>query len=167
MKNIGLLIIMAFIVVACSQKNGVNYFPIEKFEISNGLIEDSTIVYILYASVSSGGESFNYKEETKFLGKGDSYVQLVVHTGQGDTFNILTPVQDQFTSKDHEKEFYFRSIEDQLVRILFLDNKDISNAKDLNNRSIKEVKKVLRDPNFDKIADNNYPTTLGVIERRN
>jgi hypothetical protein len=166
MNYLKLIIPALVLIVGCSQKNNSNYFPIEKFEINNDLMEDSSIVYILYASAKTGDNKNNFEDNAKFLSTGDSYVQLVVHTGKGDTFNILTPVFDEFTSQDQGKEFYFRSIEDQMVRVLFIDHEALIDGKKINEAPLRNIEKVVRDPSFDKIADNKYKTTLGIIERK-
>jgi len=41
--------------------------------------------------------------------------------------------------------------------------KDVKKINELNSSDTKRIAKVARDPNFDDIADNYYPTVIGTI----
>ena len=63
-----------------------------------------------------------------------------------------------FTLEDKEKEFNYFDRNDIATRNSYLSRDEPQ--KDYSN---KKIQKVARDPNFDKIADNKFPTVIGTI----
>lgn len=64
--------------------------------------------------------------------------------------NILTPINNGFKQTDGDRTFIFVS-------------KNNIAYNQLQNTLDNKISKVARDPAFDKIADNTYPTVIGMV----
>lgn len=140
--------------ISCGSK--YEYWEVSKFKIDNTALEDNEEIKLLY---TSRGPDFN--KELKY------YIHLIaISQKTGDTVNILTTADNGITMDDKDKIFNFFN-QDNLASKLIqmdLDNlKDIKHVDDINKAEMKKIDKVARDPKFDNIADNNYPTIIGSI----
>ena len=146
--------LLTLILVSCGDT--YDYWEASKFKIDNTALEDNEEIKLLY---TSRGPDFN--KELKY------YIHLVaISQKTGDTVNILTTADNGLTMDDKDKIFNFFNQDNVASKLIQmdLDNlKDIKNVEDINNAETKKIDKVARDPKFDNIADNNYPTIIGSI----
>lgn len=158
-KN-GFLIFAVIILLGISQcNNPYEYWDISKFRIDTNALKDGEKIRLIY---SSRGPDFNRDLEY--------YIHIVaVSQKSGDTVNILTTSLNDLTNHVADKTYNFFDLNNPITRLSQLNVQDTSLANgirkldDLNNLQMKKISKVARDPKFDRIADNNYPTVIGSI----
>lgn len=153
-KSIYILGLLTFLLTSCG--NRYEFWDISKFNIDNDALEDNEEIKFLY---TSRGPDNN--KELKY------YIHLIaVSQRTGDTVNILTTADNGITMDDKDKIFNFFNQDNVASKLIQmdLDNlKDIKHIDDINKTEMKKIYKVARDPKFDDIADNNYPTIIGSI----
>ncbi len=153
-KTIYILSLLAFLLTSCGAK--YEYWDISKFKIDNNALKDNEEVKLIY---TSRGPDFN--KDLKY------YIHLIVVSQKtGDTVNILTTADNGITMKDKDKIYNFFNEENVASKLIQLDLDNLENIKnidDINKLENKKIDKVARDPKFDYIADNNYPTIIGSI----
>lgn len=153
MKFLVSLISFTLLLSNCNDEKNT-FWDITKFKIDESALVDSEEIKILYAS---NGPEQN-KDKLFF------YHVVVVSVKTGDTINILSTINNNFKESDQYKVYNFLnqnnfdSIENKF------DSAQISHSSLLDN-SLKTstISKVVRDTNFDNIADNSYPTIIGFI----
>ncbi len=153
-KTIYVLGLFAMLLMSCSSK--YEYWEISKFQIDNTVLENNEEIKLLY---TSRGPDNNLNLEYYFH-------LIAISQKTGDTINILTTADNGITMKDKDKIFNFLNKDNLVTKIIQmdLDNiEDIKNIDDINKTEMKEIKKVARDPKFDNIADNSFPTIIGSI----
>lgn len=95
------------------------------------------------------------------------YIHLIaVSQKTGDTVNILTTADNGIRINDGDKIFNFFTKDHPGSKLMQMDPdsiKAIQHIDDVHKLELKKIDKVARDPEFDDIADNNYPTTIGSI----
>ncbi len=139
---------LTFLVTSCS--GPYEYWDVSQFNINESILDDQEDVTLIYSSGSPD------KSEVDF------YVHLVVVSdASGDTVNILSPVSNRFTQNDLNTTFTFSDQHSAAVKAI--QNLDNLKEENLNKVNFKEYSKVARDPKFDFIADNKFPTTIGMI----
>jgi hypothetical protein len=144
--------LLTFLMTSCG--NRYEFWKISKFNIDNNALEDNEAIKLLY---TSRGPDNN--KELKY------YIHLIaVSQKTGDTVNILTTADNGLTIEDKIFNFFNQdNVASKLIQ-MDLDNlKDIKQIDDINKVEMKKIDKVARDPKFDDIADNNYPTIIGSI----
>ncbi|MFT3703228.1 MAG: hypothetical protein QM802_12700 [Agriterribacter sp.] len=146
------LILLIFILISgCNSK--YEYWDIAKFRMNPHALEDNEKVKMLY---SSRGPNDNKKLEY--------YIHMIVISQKtGDTVNILTTVNNSFTEADKERVFTFLNASNPITKMMQSDPDKNNDLSELNNGKLKDIRKVARDPKFDNIADNTFPTVIGVI----
>lgn len=148
------LILTAIMLFSC--ENGYKYWDISKFRIDNVALEDNEEIKLFY---SSRGPDSN--EDLEY------YIHLIVISQKtGDTVNVLTTADNGFTKEDKDKVFNYFNQDSFATKVsqIGVDNlENIKDIEDINNIPAKDIKKVARDPKFDYLADNNYPTVIGSI----
>jgi hypothetical protein len=134
--------------IACNSNHGYKFWDISKFNIVDTALKDNEPIKLLYLSKGpDNNDDFDY------------YFHIVaVSLKTGDTVNILTPVENGFTLEDKEKEFNYFDKNNIATKNLYL-SRDEPQKDYLN----KKIQKVARDPKFDNIADNKFPTVVGAI----
>ena len=153
------------LMLSCSSRD----WNISKFNMKSDALKDGEEVVILYASkmnnfpnmdmlerddVKDFLEGYNIDIKTKtsitYIDYEGGYTQLVaVSQETNDTVNILTfHCYDWKNYKSETLNFYKVDYDVDAT----VDNK-------------RELKKVARDPKFDYIADNNYPTIIGKVSQ--
>ena len=145
--------ILVVLFAACSET--YEYWDISKFKISNDALTENEEIKLLYSTRSAGAN--------KDL---EYYIHLVVVSEKtGDTVNVLTIADNGFSAQDRDKIFNFFTANSVMTKIMQTgtENLDGTNVKDLEKIELKKIDKVLRDPKFDPIADNNFPTVIGTI----
>lgn len=87
---------------------------------------------------------------------------IVVSQKSGDTGNALSVVNHGISMDDMGEIFVFNSRESQAAK--FIERKLILDQDDPNAEGYDHTKidKVIRDPKYDHIANNDYPTIIGV-----
>lgn len=146
-----------FMCISCTGcKKEYKFWDINKFSIQNGALEDNAEIKLLYFS---GGPT---PKKSKF------YYHVIAITLSNDTFNILTPDHNGFTIKSGDEIYNFY---DDKNLISLLSNNQLKLDSTTSGKKIEELeispldtlKKVIRNPKFDYIADNNFPTVIGTI----
>lgn len=154
MKQLLMLALVAFAFASCGDK--YEFWDISHFKMDNQALEDDEEVIILY---SSRGPDYN--EEREY------YVHLIVVSQKtGDTVNVLTTFINALTMEDKGKVYNFYNQDNVTSKVLQMDLKnlkDLKNMEDIKNQPTKNITKIARDPEFDFIADNDYPTIIGTI----
>jgi hypothetical protein len=155
MKSIS-VIICAFVLLLSSCTNKYEFWSVSKFKIDNNALENYEEIKIIY---SSG--RYPYDKNMEY------YIHLIaVSQKTGDTVNILSIANPVVEIDKKDKIFNFFNQDHELSKIAQLDVeniRDINNINEINSLQSKKIDKVVRDPEFDHIADNNYPTIIGSI----
>ena len=135
-------------IIACNNNHGYKFWDISKFNLVDTALKNNEPIKLFYSSRGpNNNDDFDY------------YFHIIaISLKTGDTVNILTPVEHGFTLEDKEKEFNYFDRNDIATRNLYL-----SRDEPQKDYSTKKIQKVARDPNFDKIADNKFPTVIGTI----
>jgi len=144
---------LLFLLTSCG--NTYDYWDISKFKMDNTALADNEEIKLLYASGGPGNNDM------------DHYLHLIVVSQKtGDTVNILTTADNGITAEDKDKVFHYFNQENDATKISQMDPeklKDIKNVDDISKIALKKIDKVVRDPKFDYLADNHYPTVIGMI----
>ena len=147
------LVLLAFIVISCGSR--YEFWEISKFKIDNNALQDKEEIKLLYTS-----QGPDYNTELKY------YIHLIaISQKTGDTVNILTTANNGITKNDTDRIFNFFNQDNPVSKISQMDienYKDIKHIDDIKTE-MKKIDKVARDPEFDFLADNNYPTIIGSI----
>lgn len=156
MKLVSIFTLFIVFLTACSGSKSYSFWEISKFNLVASALKDNEEIKILY---SSRGPDNN--EQLEY------YIHLVaVSQKTGDTVNVLTPVHNNFSMDDQDKVFNYFDQNNIVSKLLVMDKEklnDVDNVNELNKTTPKKIKKVARDPVFDHIADNNYPTVIGTV----
>lgn len=141
-----ILLLLGITFSACSKKTGYQFWEISKFTINDSALRDGEPIKLLYAS---RGPDYNKNREYY-------YHVIVISQETGDTVNILTTIMNGFKPESNKQVYNYISPNNQFYPFLDENNNEAGN----NNKTIT---KVARDPEFDYIADNNFPTVIGMI----
>ncbi len=153
-KKVYILSFLAFLLTSCGSK--YEYWDISKFKMDTNALKDNEEVKLIY---TSRGPDFN--KELQY------YIHLIVVSQKtSDTVNILTTADNGITMEDKDKTYNFfneKNVASKLIQLDLDKLENIKNIDDINKIQHKNIDKVARDPKFDHIADNNYPTIIGTI----
>jgi hypothetical protein len=153
-KTIYLSGLLMLLLTSCGTQ--YEYWDISKFRIDNNALADNEEIKLIY---TSRGPDFN--RDLKY------YIHLIaVSQKTGDTVNILTTAYNELKPADKGKTFNFFNQDNIAAKMIQMDPeglKGIKHVDDINKIEMKKIDKVARVPEFDYIADNNYPTIIGVI----
>lgn len=132
------------------------YWEVSKFKMDSTALQDGEPVKLYY---SSRGPDSN--------GEREYYIHLIVISQKtGDTVNVLTALNNELTMADKDSVFNFLTQDNIVSKMIQMDPDDladIKNVDDVNKIELTEINKVARDPEFDAIADNTYPTVIGTL----
>ena len=149
MKLLGLLTL--FIIGGCST---YTYWDISQFEMKPEALADGEEIKLIYASRGPD----NNKDLEYY------YHFVVVSQKTGDTVNLLTVINSYVKKTDGDTIYNYFDGDNMVTHMA------IHNPKSLIDENGKMRKfepilldKVARDPEFDKIADNDFPTVIGSI----
>lgn len=150
--------ITAFIglLLMCSCFSKYKYWDISKFNIKPNALQDGEEITLIYSSQGPG----NNEDLSHFIHL------IVVSQKTGDTVNVLTTTNNGFAPDEGDKVFNFLSQDNQMASLVHSDLSHVKDIKDLENfekPDLSTIKKVARDPEFDYLADNNYPTIIGWV----
>lgn len=149
--KISFLLVFIYLTTGCT--NNYEYWDISKFKMNPTALDDNEEVKILY---SSGGPDSN-----EYL---EYYIHLIVVSQKtGDTVNVLTTMQNGFDISKEDKVFNYLNQDNPITKLMQTDLEKIKDADKINRTKLKDIKKVARDSKFDYIANNNYPTVIGVL----
>lgn len=154
-KEFGFVVLI--LLFSCSSSYKYEYWNISRFNLVPDALADNEEVKLIYSSQApDNNEQLEY------------YIQVVVISQKsGDTVNVLTTINNGFSNNDGGKTYNYISPESPMMKVLQM---DLNNLKDYKNEiekvsqsKLKRIDKVARDPKFDFIADNKYPTVIGAI----
>lgn len=131
------------------------YWDISKFKLEPDALKDGEEVKILYTS--RGPDS---NRDLKY------YIQIVaVSKETGDTVNILTTSDNGFKKEDGDKVFNYFNENNYMTKLGYMpeDADKIKHVKDFDNIQAPKIDKVARDPRYDYIANNKFPTVKGSV----
>ncbi|MDB5255838.1 MAG: hypothetical protein JWM14_533 [Chitinophagaceae bacterium] len=152
MKTIYSLGLLLFLFTGCSK---YEFWETSKFHMDSTALADNEEVKLLYLSRGPGDNA-----------EREYYYQLIVISQKtGDTVNVLTTADNGITAEDQDKIFNYFDIHNPVTKIsqINLDNLENLSATDITDLKLKKIDKVARDPEFDYLADNHYPTVIGSI----
>ncbi len=154
MKLLSVLLVCSLFLLSCSK--GYKFWDISKFNIVDTALKDNEEIKILYTSRGPGNN-----EDLEY------YIQLVtVSQKTGYTVNILTPVDNELTMDDMDKVFNYFDQNNPGTKMILMNPEHLKDIEKINEAQLsvpKKITKVARDPQFDVIADNHYPTVIGAI----
>lgn len=155
MKTAPLYFLAALLFLLTSCGSTYKYWDISKFKMDKNALADGEEIKLLYASGGPGNNDL------------DHYLHLIaISQKTGDTVNILTTADNGLTAEDKDKIFNYFNEENDVTKISQMDLdklQDIKNADDIDKIELKKIDKVVRDPKFDYLANNHYPTVIGMI----
>jgi hypothetical protein len=131
------------------------YWELSKFRLDKNALKDGEEIKILYTSRGP-----DYNKDLKY------YIHIVaVSQETGDTVNILTFSDNGFKMEDGDKVFNYFDENNHITKIGHSLEKidSIEHVDDIEKIQNPKINKVARDPRYDDIADNNYPTVIGTI----
>ena len=115
-------------------------------------LKDGEEIKLLY---SSRGPDYN--QDLNYF-----YHIVVVSQKTGDTVNLLTFAMNTGGNDDGNKVFNYFSLNNPTTASTLLIFEKESHLDTTGNITIGKISKVARDPQFDDIADNKYPTVIGM-----
>jgi hypothetical protein len=150
-KPSALITLFILLLMACG--GNYEYWDISNFKMDGKALEDDEKIQLLYSM--SGPDHNRDLRHFNHL--------IVVSQKSGDTVNVLSFVNHGISMDDMGEIFVFYSRESQAAK--FIERKLIVDQDDANSERYDHTKidKVIRDPKYDHIADNDYPTVIGVI----
>ncbi len=135
---------------------GNDYWEVSKFNMNNNALEDNEQIKLIFSSRGP-----NYNKEMNY------YVHLIaISQKTGDTVNILTTAYNNLNEDDSDLVFNFINMENNLAKLIqknIEEDLGIKSNYDADITAPSKITKVSRDPKFDHIADNNFPTIIGFI----
>ncbi|MFZ6052526.1 hypothetical protein [Halocola ammonii] len=149
-KSFLMLTLSASVLITCN--SGYEYWDISQFEINENALADGEEIMVLYNSQGpDNNEDLGYY-----------YHMIVVSQESGDTVNVLTTANTVFSEDYKGKTLNFYD-QNNIATKAMQNFGDFESVEDLENAEEVEIDKVARDPKFDQIADNDYPTVIGSI----
>ena len=146
---------LALMISLTSCKKEYEFWNISKFNIDETALSEGEEIKLLY---SSRGPDENLEKEY--------YIHLVVVSQKSrDTINILTTTNN-FLDENAGSEIFNYYKENSLFSKItqsVLNSEKIKHIDDLKGVKNTGITKVARDIKFDYIAENNFPTVIGVI----
>ncbi|WP_107037905.1 hypothetical protein [Brumimicrobium mesophilum] len=150
--------LIALIFFSCETQ--YEYWNISKFNMDETALKNEEEVKIIYTSRGP-----DYNQDLKY------YVHLIaISQESGDTVNILSTGVHGLTKKDEHKVFNYFNENSLVSKLNQMNSDELNNIESFDKIKNIEPKieyqlinKVARDPKFDDIADNNYPTVIGLI----
>lgn len=141
---------LMLLLISCISK--YKYWDISKFNMKPTALKDEEEIKLLY---SSRGPDYN--EDLSYF-----YHLVVVSQRTGDTVNLLTFANNLTGSDDGNKIFNYMSLDNPATASFLLIYEKENHLDTTGNFAIGKISKVARDPKFDNIADNKYPTLIGM-----
>lgn len=149
--TLGLLTLLLF--TSCDDT--YRYWDVSHFNIDTTALKDGAFIKLVYSS-----QAPDDNKDMKY------YIHLIVVAQEtGDTVNILTFANNNLKQGDENTVFTYFDQNNPISKIMQMnqENKKFKSIDDINNTEAKEISYVARDPKFDYIADNKFPTVIGTI----
>jgi len=141
------------VILLSSCGNNYEYRDISQFSIEDTALEDGEEIKLLYTSRGP--------DNNKDL---DYYIHVIVISQKsGDTVNLLTMVDNGFRIGDKYKTYNYFDQNNPVTKVMQVRPESLEDIEAMKNVRPKEIQKVARDPKFDYIADNDFPTVIGSI----
>nr|WP_294904322.1 hypothetical protein [uncultured Lacibacter sp.] len=154
MKAVTTLALVVLLFASCGKQ--YKYWDVSKFNMVDSALKDKEEIKLIYASQGPGTNS----------DKAYYYHVIAISQKTGDTVNILTLINNGFSTDDGDKVFNFLDQHSLAAKLVVQDPEklaNVDNVKQLDKEEITKATKVARDPAFDFLADNKYPTVIGFI----
>ncbi|MBT3422325.1 MAG: hypothetical protein HOD63_17355 [Bacteroidetes bacterium] len=161
MKKILYTLLLLLIILGCTKK--YRFWEIDKFNIIENGLEDNEEVSVIYYSRGP----LNKKSQDQFYTHA-----IVISSISNDTLNILTFPNfdlDNVSSGNNILVYNDHPVIEKLIPNLEDFPEDMQekiDAIDAKKVSWGTYHKVARDPEFDKIADNNFRTVIGSLTKK-
>ncbi|MFO8088077.1 MAG: hypothetical protein R6T91_09800 [Bacteroidales bacterium] len=163
MRNNLLFILILIIISACNDKT-LEYWDISEFNIAEDALKDGEKLKLLY---TSQGDYVNDDKE-------HYYHYVVVSKETGDSVNILTNKSIQLDKlKKNSNNIIFVSLAGQAIDFVrginseYIKDEQLSenltNVDSIESEINLNINKVVRDPDFDDIAQNDHPAIIGFL----
>ncbi|MES2617998.1 MAG: hypothetical protein V4613_08965 [Bacteroidota bacterium] len=150
------LLVSALLSITLFGCSKYEYWDISQFNMQPNALEDGEEIKLIYTS-----QGPDYNRDLKY------YIHLIaVSQKTGDTVNILVTGNNGLKDEDGDKIFNYFNADNPVVIMGEMDPDEIPKAgtiDSLKNMPRKIITKVARDPEFDDIAHNHYPTVIGGI----
>ena len=154
MKLFSIVTICSLLLLSCT--NGYKFWDISKFNIVDSALSDNEEIKLFYTSRGPGNNN-----DLEY------YVHIIaISQKTGDTVNILTSMDNGFTVDDLDKVYNYFDQNNLMSQLVLANPENLVDADKVNDAKKnlqKKITKVARDPQFDVIADNHYPTVIGTI----
>ncbi len=153
------IVLMQLLLLIMGCSTNYEYWDISQFKIVPNALKDGEKIKVIY---TSRGPDNN--EDLEYF-----FHLIVISQKTGDTINLLTTDNNSFQIKESDVVYnYFDSDNPstklgQLIRMNIDTIFKIKHIEEVNKYKLKEISKIARDPDFDEIAKNNYPTVFGSI----
>lgn len=159
MKKLNQLVVILLAIGLLSACSKFKTFEVSDFNLDTSALRNGEAIKIIYASQ---GPDENKAREYY-------YHMIAVSQLDGDTVNILTLGNSVYSNAMIDSVYNF--INDSLVLSVMegvnldeITEMDLTDSlKLIRNTPIPKPTKVARDPQFDHIAKNKFPTTIGII----
>lgn len=133
---------------------GQRYWELSKFKISENALSNGDELKLLYYS---GGDLTNKLDPKAYI----HFIAVAVYSG--DTVNILAkPPIKSYTKAELQETYYFYDKNSLVYKQYLMPDKIIESISNWDN-VVDNKTKVCRDPKFDDLADNNYPSIIGCV----
>lgn len=155
-RFISLAFLSLLLLAACGR---YEYWELSKFNMQPDVLENNEQVQLIYSSNAPAGNKGT-----------DYYLHLMVERLESrDTLNILTTFAPPIDQNDKKLHFYFVNEEHvytKIARMALQNPESLKEVKSVGDIKPDEVRaKVLRDPKFDYLADNTFPTVIGSLSK--
>jgi hypothetical protein len=147
-------IVVAFAVLFNSCGNNYEFWDISKFRIDNEALADWEEVQLIYCSPDPQHDEVDFPFYTHMI---------VVSSRSGDTVNVLSRTGNWLSHEKKNQIFRFIKQESNAAKIIQKHFDEIKNTSEPTNQPTEQINKVCRDPKFDFLADNTFPSIIGVI----
>jgi hypothetical protein len=151
-----ILLIAIFTVLFTSCGNTYEFWEVSKFNISTNALSDNEEVTIIYYSRGPFDEDVD---------EGFYRHAIIVSNRTNDTVNVLTFPDfslDNITETNRTLVYNNHPV----LSDIFSDSESIPSGLDQSKMSWAKHHKVARDPKFDQIADNDYPSVIGSLTKK-
>jgi len=150
-KTLFTIVFITFLLSNCT--SNYEYWDISKFNLVPSSLLDEEKIKLLY---TSRGPNYNKNK--------DYYVHFIaVSVEKGDTINILSTTINNIGKNDQNTVFSYFDQNNIVSKLLQIDTDELIILENIKNIKPKKINRVARDPKFDYIADNTYPTVIGNI----
>lgn len=153
LRKLYAIVLAGFVLSACHSY--YTFWDISDFDINPIALDDMEQVKVIYTSQGPGNN-----EDLEY------FIHLIVVSQKtGDTVNVLTTINNGLEEDAGDRIYTFFNQSNPMAKIIHEDVKHVTNIEELNavKVDLSGIRKVARDPQFDYLAKNNYPSIIGWI----